>query len=306
MEILGPPLDPDAPLAVRGSDDLTTILGDLGVAIAVTTYRDGFVVLVGSIDGRLVTRQRHYGHASAIATGPDGLLVAGAGVIHGPAGATPIGTDHDVHALAVDGDGVVVFCSTRRSCLATPDGGGGWTVRWRPDFVTATAPEDRCHLNGFTLDETGVEAATALGVSDEPAGWRDRLDRGVVVGGDGRVVADRLWLPHSPIRLGGDLWIAESGTGSVGVVSDGVYEPVAHLPGFTRGLATVGGHLVVGLSMPWRARHALPVTDRLDRDGAMCGFAVVDVGGRVLASCWVSAPRGEVLDVAAVALDAGT
>jgi len=41
------------------------------------------------------------------------------------------------------------FVNTRFSCLCTLDGVHSFVPRWRPPFVSALAPEDRCHLNGL-------------------------------------------------------------------------------------------------------------------------------------------------------------
>ena len=43
------------------------------------------------------------------------------------------------------------FVNTRFSCLCTLNGIHSFVPRWRPPFVTALAPEDRCHLNGLGL-----------------------------------------------------------------------------------------------------------------------------------------------------------
>jgi hypothetical protein len=39
---------------------------------------------------------------------------------------------------------------------------------WRPSFVTALAPQDRCHLNGFAMLNGEPKFVTALGETDAP------------------------------------------------------------------------------------------------------------------------------------------
>jgi uncharacterized protein (TIGR03032 family) len=43
------------------------------------------------------------------------------------------------------------FVNTRFSCLCTLARSFSFVPRWRPPFITAQAPEDRCHLNGLGL-----------------------------------------------------------------------------------------------------------------------------------------------------------
>ena len=50
--------------------------------------------------------------------------------------------------------------------------------RWRPPFVSALAPEDRCHLNGLGMIEGQPRYVTALGETDTPGGWRANKARG--------------------------------------------------------------------------------------------------------------------------------
>src|SRR5205807_5904311 len=59
-----------------------------------------------------------------------------------------------------------------------------------------------------------------------------------------------LSMPHSPRWHDGRLWVLESGNGGVGVVDEasGRYQPVAELPGFTRGLDFHGRFAFIGLS----------------------------------------------------------
>jgi uncharacterized protein (TIGR03032 family) len=124
--------------------------------------------------------------------------------------------------------------------------------RWRPPFITALAPQDRCHLNGLAVVDGLPRLATALGATDSPAGWRERKrDGGVLIDvPTGEVIARGLSMPHSPRWHAGRLWVLDSGSGGLGVIDlcAGRYEPAAVMPGFTRGLDFFGGYAFVGLS----------------------------------------------------------
>jgi hypothetical protein len=70
------------------------------------------------------------------------------------------------------------FANTRFSCLATLDPASSFVPRWRPPFVTELEPSDRCHLNGLGMVDGKPKYVTALGETNEPAGWRPNKARG--------------------------------------------------------------------------------------------------------------------------------
>ena len=81
-----------------------------------------------------------------------------------------------------------------------------------------------------------------------------------------------LSMPHSPRWYGGRLWVCESGAGTLGYIdpNTGKYEPIAEVPGFTRGLDFAGNLAFVGLSQVRESAvfSGIPITERLDRGGA--------------------------------------
>jgi uncharacterized protein (TIGR03032 family) len=144
------------------------------------------------------------------------------------------------------------FINTRFSCVATRSDHYSFVPRWRPPFITALAPEDRCHLNGMCLRDGELRYITALGDTDKPAGWRANKRSGGVLMDfkSGGTITRGLSMPHSPRWRNGKLWLLESGSGGVGVVDEGTgrYHEVCRLPGFTRGIDFVGPFAFVGLS----------------------------------------------------------
>ena len=86
-------------------------------------------------------------------------------------------------------------------------------------------------------------------------------------------------MPHSPRWYGGKLWLLESGTGSIGIVDreEGRYEPIAQLPGFTRGIDFYGRLAFVGLSQVRETAvfSGIPLTERLPE--RTCGVWVLDI-----------------------------
>lgn len=188
--------------------------------------------------------------------------------------------DIAVHDLAFAGDELWLV-ATAFSCLATLDASHSFVPRWRPPFITALVPEDRCHLNGLAVREGRVAYVTALGATDQAGSWRaDKARGGLLLDvASSEVAIGGLSMPHSPRYHQGRLWLLESGTGSLCVANldAGSVEVVAALPGFTRGLAFAGRTAFVGLSqIRESATFAdLPVTRRLrDRE---CGVWTVDL-----------------------------
>ncbi len=282
------------------------LLEALGVSVLVSTYQVGMVVALRA-DGDAINT--HFREIRA----PMGMAVDGPRLAVGtptaiwefrdvPEAARRIdpGGKHDacflprsahvtgnilVHELAF-GSGELWLVNTRFSCLCTLDRDSSFVPRWRPPFVTADAPEDRCHLNGLAMVDGRPRFVTAHGRSDEPAGWRrDKARGGVVVDVDsGEVVAPGLAMPHSPRWHDGKLWVLNSGAGTLGVVdlATGRVEPVATLPGFTRGLDFAGPYAFVGLSQVRQSAlfSGIPITERPTE--RQCGVWVVDTRtGRV-------------------------
>jgi ribosomal protein S18 acetylase RimI-like enzyme len=210
--------------------------------------------------------------------------------------------------VAVEDDGRVLFANTLFSCLARLSERHSFEPVWRPPFVSALAPEDRCHLNGLAMDGGRPRFVTAVAPTDVAGGWRQhRADGGVVVDVEtGEVVATGLSMPHSPRLHRGELWALSSGRGEIGRVdlATGRFEPVAFCPGYLRGLAFVGDAALVGLSKPRdKTFHGLPLDARLAAEGeeARCGLRVVDLAsGRVLHSLDVEGLVVELYDVAVV------
>ena len=108
------------------------------------------------------------------------------------------------------------FVNTRFSCLCTLDRNHSFVARWRPPFVSALIPQDRCHLNGLAMVEGRAAPMPRPGATDAPAGWRtDKARGGVLIDvPSGETIARGLSMPHSPRWYAGKLWLLESGTGT--------------------------------------------------------------------------------------------
>jgi uncharacterized protein (TIGR03032 family) len=140
-------------------------------------------------------------------------------------------------------------------------------------------------LNGLAVDEGEPRYVTAVSRSDVADGWREhRAGGGVVIDvPSGEIVAEGLSMPHSPRLHRNRLWLLNSGQGEFGFVdaASGKFEAAAFCPGYARGLAFVGKHAVLGLSLPRSVGtfSGLPLDGQLQarHTEPRCGLAVIDL-----------------------------
>ena len=188
----------------------------------------------------------------------------------------------DIHEMAWAGDELWLV-NTRFSCLCTLDPNFSFVPRWRPPFVKGLSADDRCHLNGLAVVNDRPAYVTAFAVSDEPEGWRpQRTSGGILMDvASGEIVARGLSMPHSPRVHGNELWLLDSGRGSLVRVDhrNGKTDTIAELSGFTRGLDFAGNLAFVGLSRTRQSNvfGGLPLTDRLSEEERFCGIQVLNL-----------------------------
>ena len=187
--------------------------------------------------------------------------------------------DIDIHELAYDQHAELWVINTRFCCLCTLEADHSFAPRWRPPFVSALAPEDRCHLNGLGMVDGRPRYVTALGTTDTPGGWRaKKAHDGILMDLDtDEIVLRGLSMPHSPRWYQGQLWVLESGQGSLARadLQRGRWETVAQLPGFTRGLDFCGPLAFIGLSQVRESAvfSSIPLVERCKE--RTCGVWVV-------------------------------
>jgi uncharacterized protein (TIGR03032 family) len=291
-------------LQVLASPNLASWLAEQQVSLGFSTYQAGKLFLLGRSssdrvsvfertfnrcmglwsDGQTLWMSSEYqlwqfrdmGSPSAPDSGFDRLYVPKVGYTTG---------DLDIHDLAVDKSGNVVFANTSFSCLATLSDKYSFQPVWIPRFISKLAAEDRCHLNGLALEEGQPRYVTVCGQTDVAAGWREhRVGGGCILGvSTGEVVLKNLSMPHSPRLHMGKLWLLDSGTGYFGYIDRqrGQFEAVSFCPGYARGLTFVGNYAVVGLSKPRREKAfaGLPLESHMNQRNVspQCGLQVIDL-----------------------------
>jgi uncharacterized protein (TIGR03032 family) len=297
-------VDDPKPLRAVHTANFPTLLRQLGVSLLVTTYQAGKLVLVREEGDHLNTHFRAFQAPMGMALTGDRLAV-GTRIqvwefVDVPAVTSRLDPPgrHDacflprschvtgniqIHEMAWGTGGELWVVNTRFSCLCTLDRSASFTPRWRPTFVSALEPTDRCHLNGLGMRDGRPRYVTALGATDAPMGWRANKARGgILIDLDsGGVITRGLSMPHSPRWHMGRLWVCESGAGTLGYIDmdGGKYEPIAEVPGFTRGLDFAGNFAFVGLSQVRESAvfSGIPITERLTAEGRTCGVCAIDL-----------------------------
>ncbi|MFB3102924.1 MAG: TIGR03032 family protein [Alphaproteobacteria bacterium] len=292
------------PLALEPSPQFVQWLAGLDTSLCLTTYQAGKIFMIGSTEGgRLSVFERTLNRCMGLAVTPGSIYVATQWLLWRlenalPAGQTKdgydgyfvpqVGTvtgDIDIHDMAVDSDGRVVFVNTLFSCLATTSESHSFRPLWKPSFVTELAPEDRCHLNGLAMRDGRPAYATAVAQSDTAGGWREHRRRGgcVIDVESNEIVANGLSMPHSPRWHDDRLWLHNSGSGEFGYIDFATarFEPVCFCPGYLRGLTFCDGYAVMGMSKPRgdKAFAGLVLDNTLKKAkvSAQCGLVVVDL-----------------------------
>jgi uncharacterized protein (TIGR03032 family) len=281
------------------SESLPALLTQLRLSVLISTYQTGHLVVVAARQGRLLLTFHQFQRAMGIAVKPGAIAVCTRKEVwflrDAPdiaAKLQPLGhhdacflarTSHftgdvEAHEAAwVGGEFWVV--NTLFSCLAALHPHYSFAPRWRPPFVSALRPEDRCHLNGLAVVDGQPRYVTALAETDIPAGWRAVKHNGgclIEVPG-GRLLIRGLVLPHSPRVHDNQIFFLHSGEGRLDVAHPltGQVTAVAPLPGVARGLALHGGFAFVGLSRARPTLEGVPIVAQ--RDQLHCGLWVVDL-----------------------------
>ncbi len=291
-------------LEMSTSRQMLSWLAEQKLSIAFTTYQVGKLYFIGlKPDNGLSVFERSFNRCMGLCTTPTGLYMSSlyqvwrfenvfeAGQqqdsfdrLYVPQMGYTTG-DLDIHDMAVDSDGRLVFVNTLFGCLATLSETHSFKPIWQPFFISKLAAEDRCHLNGLAMREGQPAYMTAVGQCDVADGWREhRAGGGIVIDVQrNEVVCGGLSMPHSPRWHNGKLWLLNSGTGDFGYVdlASGRFEPLCFCPGYMRGLSFHGDFALVGLSKPRENKtfSGLALDDHLKSRNAeaRCGIQVIDL-----------------------------
>ena len=155
----------------------------------------------------------------------------------------------DIHEV-VWGNNELWAVNTAFSCLCVMDERYSFIPKWKPDFITELAPEDRCHLNGLALKDGKPYIVSMFDRTNAKEGWRNgKFDTGLLINVENNeILADALSMPHSPVYDNGKLYFLQSATGKVCVynIENMNIDVLTTLTCFTRGMDVYDDYLIVG------------------------------------------------------------
>jgi len=255
------------------STNLPELFRQLNISLAVSTYQAGKLIFIRPEDAKMNTHFRNFQRPMGIAVHQNQIAI---GCKHSvevfknvpaiisrlpepgnvDACFIPISSQQtggiDIHEMAYGNNNVLWAVNTKFSCLVTFDANHSFVPRWRPHFISGLEPADRCHLNGLALENGVPKFVTALGQTNTPGGWRaNKRDGGLLMDvPSNKIIFSGLSMPHSPRWYNNELYLLESGHGTLVKVdlASGEKKEVCRFPGFTRGLDFVGPLAFVGLS----------------------------------------------------------
>jgi uncharacterized protein (TIGR03032 family) len=321
---------PGTEVRFHHSASMPRLLSEAGCSLLISTYQAGQLVAVGTSEDQLSFSFRRFEKPMGVAVGGDRIAVAGKDQIWSlpdhpdlasaisPAGrhdrcwlprsssvTGPIRCHEIAWGTTDTGEPDLWIVNTLFSCLAGLDPRYNFVPRWRPPFISALAPQDRCHLNGLAMRDGSPAFVTVLSATDTPAGWRAMNDNcgSVLDVGSGEVVTTGLAMPHSPRWHDGNLFVLNSGMGRLERIDlpTGRRDEVAVLPGYARGLAFHHDLAFVGLS---RIRESVifgrvPIAAYSDQ--LKCGVGVIDLStGNTIATLQFANGVEEIFDVQTV------
>ena len=286
------------------SESLPGLLAQLRLSVLISTYQTGHLVVVSAREGRLTLSFHQFDRAMGIAVKPGTIAVctrkevwflreaADIAAKLQPAGqydacflarTSHFTDDIQAHEAAwvvrPEGGSEFWIVNTLFSCLAALHPHYSFAPRWRPAFISALSPEDRCHLNGVAVADGQPRWVTALAETDSPSGWRAvKHNAGCLIDvPGGRVLARGLSLPHSPRVQGNQVFFLNTGQGELAVADPktGQISSVSGLPGVARGLSLHSGYAFIGLSKARPTLEGVPVVAA--RDKLRCALWIVEL-----------------------------
>ena len=204
------------------SESFAALLDQLRVSLLISTYQTGHLVVVSARDGKLNIAFNQFERAMGVAVKSGTIAVCTRKEVwflrDAPdiAAKLPGEAKHDACFLArtshFTGDiqaheaawingakGALEFwiVNTLFSCLCALHPHYSFAPRWRPPFISALRPEDRCHLNGIAVGGWRATLCNGAGGDRPPSGWRGVKHNGgcIIEVPSGRLLARGLCLP---------------------------------------------------------------------------------------------------------------
>lgn len=298
------------PLSLNASRGFVSILEQQQVSFLFSTYQSAKLFLVGTKpEGGLSIFERTFDRCMGVAASEQTIYMSTIYQIWRMENALGLNQQHqgydrlyvpqqsyvtgdcDIHDMAVDAGGKLVFINTLFNCIGTTSETHSFQPIWKPPFITELVAEDRCHLNGLAMKDGKPKYVSIVGQTNVLDGWREhRVNGGIIMDIEtNEVVCEGLSMPHSPRWYNDKLYVLNSGTGEFGYVNFETkqFEAITFCPGYLRGMSFAGNYAFVGLSSPRerqgqgkeRAFSGLPLDERLAQEGVSqrCGIMTINL-----------------------------
>lgn len=262
------------PFSCSFSPNMPELLQQLNCSIAVSTFQAGKVIFLSpSNEEQIVQLARTFESPMGMAINDDKIAVATKSAVIVAKSSNQLAQNypkakntydsfylpmasyytgavdlHDLHYVK----GALVGVNTSFSCLCTIDDDFSFTPRWKPNFITELASEDRCHLNGLAVSDDKPVFVSALGSGNKHHSWRENITSGGVIIDieSNEIIASGLAMPHSPRVYNNKLYCLLSAKQVLVEIDPktGQVNEVARIPGFVRGMAKVGEYVFIATS----------------------------------------------------------
>ena len=266
-----------APFSCTYTSQIPELLSKLKCSIAISTYQAGKLIFISPKDENSLiqlprTFEKPMGIAHdpetdsiALATKDEVIILANSPQLaeHYPnapkkydALYMPRATYHtgtlDIHDLSFGKDRRLFAVNTLFSTIVEINSNYNFEPYWTPPFINQLVSEDRCHLNGMTLQNGFPKYATAFNQGNTAGSWRDNITTsGVLLDIEtNEIILTNLGMPHSPRLFNNELYILLSATGELIKVNKeaGTYDVIVKVDGFVRGMDLHQDYLFIGLS----------------------------------------------------------
>lgn len=188
-------------IEIMASRQFTNWLADQNASLAFTTYQVGKVFLLGLREDRKISLyERTFNRCMGLYADKDSMYLSslyqlwqfhnvlapgqkrdGFDRLYVPQ-VSYITGDIDIHDIAIDKHGRIIFVNTLFCCLSTVSHTHSFAPVWEPKHISKLAAEDRCHSNGMAMENGSPKYVTSIGLSDAADGWREhRQDGGVII-----------------------------------------------------------------------------------------------------------------------------
>lgn len=314
-----------ADFSCESSESFGYLLSKLGLTLMLTSYQANRLILINADDDELYISVKAFPRPMGLAVDKQRIVLG----VHSQvfdfqrcdavaSSLEPMGlvkhcfspsSSHftgmiNIHDIAWGDDGLWAV-NSNFSCLCLIQSGNSFVPKWKPWFISELVPEDRCHLNGMALRDGAPAYVTCFNDSNENKNWRNRVaHRGLLIDvNHNEILADELYMPHSPRYYRDKLYFCNSGYGQLCSYdfTSGQVVVELELPGFTRGIGFHQNLMFVGLSQSRESKNNQPPP--IAESETYCGIYVIDLDDmEIVANLHFSGDMVQIYDVAVIDL----